>query len=150
MVRYLVILSALVGLAWLAVAVPIGDRPLYGHLTHGRPAAWWASTKRFFVELWPKDPPTLTPPAKPKRRIADVPKKAPPIQTDKGATRRVALLGEASKQVEKPQKSAPVAAKPAVPRPIAAQPVKARIDERISAGNKKALDALVANREARR
>lgn len=145
MVRYLVILSALVGLAWLAVAVPIGDRPLYGHLTHGRPAAWWASTKRFFVELWPKDPPPPAPAKKPKRRIADVPKKAPPIQTDKGATRRVALLGEAAKQVEKPPKAPAVVAKA-----VATKPVKARIDERISAGNKKALDALVANREARR
>jgi hypothetical protein len=149
MVRYLVILSAVVGLAWLAVAVPIGDRPLYGHLTHGRPAAWWASTKRFFVELWPKDAPPTKPEKKPKRRIADVPKKAPPIQTDKGATRRVALLGEAAKQVEKAPSSV-VAAKPAAAKPVAAKPVKARIDERISPGNKKALDALVANREARR
>jgi hypothetical protein len=136
MVRYLVILSAIVGIAWLLVAVPIGDRPLFGHLTHGRPAAWWASTKRFFVELWPGEPAPKAAPKKweKKRKVADVPPKPPAIQSDKGAARRVALLGEAAQSSSR----APVATK------------KARVDERISKGDKKGLDALVANREAAR
>lgn len=147
MVRYLVILSALVGLAWALVAVPIGDRPLYGHLTHGRPATWWSNTKRFFTELWPKDAPPPAPVKSPRRRVADVPPKAPPVQTDKGAPRRVALLQEASRQVERPATKSAPAAKVTAPTKATE---KARVDERISKTQKKALDALVANREARR
>ena len=133
MVRYLFVLSAVVGIAWVLVAVPVGDRPLAGHLTHGRPAAWWASTKKFFTDLWPGAPEPKLAPKKweKKRRIADAPPTPPAIQSEKGAARRVALLGEASRAPTAPAK-------------------KARIDERISSGDKKGLDALVANREARR
>ena len=130
LLRYLLITSTLVGIAWACFAVRVGDRTVFGHLRAMTDTHAGSLIARIRDEIDEQTKSTKAKPpaakAKPKSRPAD---------------RRVARLDAASKAVKGRKRHR--RAKPAATKR------KTRIDERISPKEETALDELLDARIAR-
>ncbi|MCK6544381.1 hypothetical protein L6R52_00795 [Myxococcota bacterium] len=171
--RWLLILGALAGVIYAGSTYKIGRRTAFGHVGH------WVSTSRPWVVAtkWIDDQwdamfasddddaaPAKKKPAKPKPKkpvAKDKTERAARTDVEAEATpKRVALLESAAREASR-DVAEPRAARTAVeasPRSRAStekvttaeKPKKTKVDERLSAADKKALDELVTSRVAPR
>lgn len=146
--KYVLLMSAAVGVAWASVSVEIDGRTPYGHFRAAGGGAWmeavrsgWLSARESAVAQWdawraPGAPETATPKAPAPKRARPAPRKdtAPPkVQESKGARRRVAILQKAAEAAEAPE-------------PRRRAPTRTRVDAPMSKGDRAALDRVVSGR----
>lgn len=137
LLRYLILTGAIVCLGWASIAIDVDGRSLASHIRE-RGTAWLAELSEAREAKKDKATPK-TKSKKTKKAVATKKKPAkkrpereiPPteLQSEEGAKRRVALLAEAAKQAKSAEK----------PRSHAT---------RVTPEQKKALDALLTNRQS--
>lgn len=171
--RWLLILGVLGGVIYAGTTYKLGKRTAFGHAWHfvktARPVV---VASRWLDDQWDamfasddgeeKAPAKKPSKPKPKKPIAkDKPERAAPNDVEVEATpKRVALLEsaakEASRDADEPRitratvEASPRTSASTEKRSTAEKPKKTKVDERLSAAEKKALDELVTSRVAPR
>ena len=133
--RYLVVTGILLGLGWAAFAIDVDGRSIATH-AQKRAAAWWAAHRARVAESPAKKAGEKKRMKRKARAKAAAKKKRPEreippteLQSEPGAKRRVTMLAEAAKRAKTAEKQ--------LARPT-----------RVTPEQKKALDALLTNRQS--
>lgn len=121
LVRYLIFFGFLIGAVWLGITVKWGERTAYGHLLRFAERATRVTAELIGADL--------------ERQARAHERAAPAVATSAARLQQVARLRQADRKVRD-------VVQPEPPR----TPGRTRVDERLSSGQKRALDRLVTAR----